>query len=146
MSDMRTKLRKIWYRSKRDILTPQNVLTVVAIILGLNWTWSAISTMHRNYDLQRRVEDKRRQALILELETLAMAYESSYYRSREFQELAAREMLGLAREGERLLILPPNSPEATHRHDPPPRESDRASESNAYQWMTFLFGGNWREE
>ena len=145
---MKTKIRRVWYRAKHDILTLNNIVIFVAAVICVNWVWMSISTMHRNYDLQKKVDDMHRQALILELETLTLEYESNYYKTDEYKELAARDKLGLAREGERLLILPKNSEAATNKY----KKSDVAvaeeiveDESNFYQWMKFLFGANQRE-
>jgi len=85
----------------------------------------------------------RREEVILDLETQALEHEAAFYQSREFQELAARERLGLANPGERVLLLPPNSEEATNRHSVVDM-SESEGESNLYQWMTFLFGGSAR--
>jgi Septum formation initiator. len=142
MSDMKTKIRKVWYRWKHDFFTVRNVVTVIAFVLCVSWAWSSISTMHRNYNLQRKVDDRRRESLVLELETLALEYETNYYKTKEYQELAAREKLGLAKRGEKLLVLPENSDEAVRKYDAKVVEVESDQGDNFYQWMRFLFGTN----
>ena len=69
-----------------------------------------------------------------------LRYQKNFRESDEYKELAAREKLGLVAPGEKVIVLPKNSPEA---HDPPtdkPTNPDTQS-SNFEQWVTFLFGG-----
>jgi cell division protein FtsB len=106
---LKTRLRQLKYRLKHDFFTVNNIVVVIAVVVCVNWVWSAISTMDRNYQLQKRVDDKRRQQLVLELQTATLEYERNFHKTKEYQELAAREKLGLALPGEKLLNMSPNS-------------------------------------
>ena len=145
MSDIKTKIRRIWYKMKHDICTLNNAMLIFAFFVGVSWIWQSISAMSRNYELQRRVDDLYRTRLILELEVATLKYEQEYYKMPEYQELMAREKLGLAKRGERVLILPENSEEATNRYKDDEfvvSVRDEGAASNFYQWMRFLFGQN----
>lgn len=84
-----------------------------------------------------------RQATVLELEIATLEHERNFHRTREFQEQAARERLGLALPGESVLIMPPNSEEARNRDQTTTDVSASDGEtSNFVQWMNFLFGAN----
>lgn len=141
---LKTRLRQLKYRLKHDFFTVNNIVVVIAVVVCVNWVWSAISTMDRNYQLQKRVDDKRRQQLVLELQTATLEYERNFHKTKEYQELAAREKLGLALPGEKLLNMSPNSAEAKAKYkteEMPEQEEDKG-QSNFVQWMNFLFGAN----
>lgn len=146
MVDLRTIIRRAWYKAKHDLMTLNNAMIAVAVVLGVSLIWSSIEAMSQNYELQKKVDGQRREALILELETATLEYEQNYYRTREYQELAARERLGLSQDGEKLLILPENSMEAKQKYDAEVEAGAHGDEdtNNFYQWMKFLFGQNSR--
>src|ERR671933_745044 len=104
-----TNIRKIYYHIRYRYITMNNVVITIALLVGLGWAWASIGVMQRNYDLQKEVDGKMRQQKLLDLENQALAYEQKYYQTREYQELAIRDRLGLASPGEKVLLLPPNS-------------------------------------
>lgn len=121
-----------------------NIVMVVALVVGAGWAWASIGAMQRNYALQKEVDAKVRDQKLLELETQNLAFEQKYYKSAEYQELAVRERMGLARPGERTLLLPPNT-QAAKEADAKLTKRSAASEppeANMQQWVNFLFGGN----
>ncbi|MCL2869481.1 hypothetical protein FWF48_01565 [Candidatus Saccharibacteria bacterium] len=141
--NLKTNIRKIKYRLKHDWLTINNVVTLVALLIAFNWVWSSISTMQRNYELQKRVDDKKRQLTVLQLETATLEYERNYYKTNEYQELAAREKLGLAWPGEHMLITPTSTDTTTNESEIAPSTSTvERKKSNFVQWINFLFGAN----
>ncbi|MDR0398094.1 MAG: hypothetical protein LBH36_02865 [Candidatus Nomurabacteria bacterium] len=142
---LKTKLRQLKYVLKHDFFNMNNVVLLIAAVICVNWVWSAITTMDRNYELQKRVDDKRRQQLVLELQTATMRYERNFHKTKEYQELAAREKLGLALPGEKLLALAPNSAEARDKYKTEvvaESSGEEDTQSNFVQWMNFLFGAN----
>lgn len=122
-----------------------NLVVVVAFLIAASWAWGSIGVLQKNYALQRVVDDKHRQAKLIQLQTENLAYEQRYYKSVEYQELALRERTGVALPGERVVILPPNSEAAkladsqktTVASTEHPKEM-----GNFQQWMNFLFGGS----
>lgn len=143
----KTTFRRVWYKFKHDLLTVNNVVTLAALLIAFGFTWSAISSMNKNYELQRRVDSLKREQLVLELETATLEYERNYHQTEEYQELAVRERLGLGSEGESLLVLPENSQAATDRYKESETVTSGDSEEadNLGQWMKFLFGSNGRK-
>lgn len=141
----KTNIRKLYYRANTQYFTLNNVVVVVALFVAASWAWGSVSVMGRNYELQKEVDAKARQQRLLELENQTLTYQQRYYKSDEYKELAVRERLGLVRPGEKVLILPPNSAEATAA-DAVFEEKQTAGQavkpSNAEQWINFLFGGN----
>lgn len=139
MAKINTK--KIIYHIRWRYLTLNNIVLAVAFIIGANWAWGSIEMMQRNYTLQRTLDLKQREQTLAELETATLDFEKRYHESNEYKELAARQYLGLAAPGEKVLILPPNMPvEVTekvfmHEEELP---------NNFTQWMNFLLGSNRR--
>jgi hypothetical protein len=121
------------------LLNFQNVGTLVAVVVCLLWIIGSISSMQKIYDLEKRNAAKEREAAILALETAEIENELIFHQTEEYQELALREQ-GLAREGEKMLILPENSPEASRKHQPETDEIIEPQISNWNEWMRFLFG------
>lgn len=138
---------KQWrYHLKHMVFNRHNLLLAGAVLLAISWVWSAIGAMSQNYQLQRELDAKTRQAKIIELETLNLEYEQKYYQSREYQELAVREKMNLALPGEKVFVTGAYSnwvklKQAELAHQP---KIDAAKPSNFRQWMNFLFGGNYR--
>ena len=144
----KTNIRKLYYRVTHQYLTLNNIVIVVALFIAASWAWGSVSVMGRNYELQKQVDAKARQQRLLELENQTLIYQQRYYQSSEYKELAVRERLGLVRPGEKVLILPPNSPAATNA-DALFAKKKRAAEtvkpSNEEQWINFMFGDNSRQ-
>jgi hypothetical protein len=143
-----TNIRRLVYHIRHNYLTMNNLVVVVAFLIAASWAWGSIGVLQKNYSLQRVVDDKQRQAKLIQLQTDNLVYEQKYYQSSEYQELALRERMGMALPGEHVLILPPNSTtaQATDQAlDKTPVASGANTEpSNVQQWVNFLFGGSHR--
>ena len=121
-----------------------NMVMVVALVVGAGWAWASVGAMQRNYALQKEVDGKARELKLIELETQNLAFEQKYYKTNEYQELAVRERLGLVSSGEKVLLLPPNTQAAKQADAKMAAKAPRTEdpESNVQQWVNFLFGGN----
>lgn len=144
MNFANTNIRRFIYYVRHQYLTMNNLVVGVAFLIAASWAWGSIEVVQKNYTLQKVVDDKQREATLIELQTENLAYEQKYYKSAEYQELAARERMGLALPGEKVLVLPPNSAAAQADADAPstPVAHAAAQPSNLQQWVNFLFGGN----
>lgn len=137
-------IRRTYYHIRHKYLTLNNAVITVAFVIAASWVWGSLGVMQRNYSLQKDVDLKKRQLQLAELETRSLELEKRYYQTREYQELAVREDLGLVLPGERVLILPANSQAAldANKATEPRVASAIAPVSNFRQWVNFLFGGN----
>jgi uncharacterized protein YxeA len=138
---LKINIRKLIYNLRWRYLTLNNIVLVIAIVIGANWVWESIEVMQRNYILQRTLDLKQRQQTLAELENTTLGFEQRYYQSDEYKELATRKYLGLAESGEKVLILPPNTPIETEKKT---RAGSEEPPSNLRQWMNFLLGSNRR--
>jgi len=146
MNRANTNIRRAIYHIRHHYLTMNNLVVLVAFLIAASWAWGSIGVVQKNYMLQKVVDDKRREATLVELQTENLAFEQKYYKSAEYHELAARERMGLALPGEKVLILPPNSSTTqvsdVEGSDEMPGVSEAPRPSNIQQWMNFLLGGN----
>ncbi len=135
-------IRRQYYRLRHKYLTLNNVVVTVALLIAASWVWGSLGVMQRNYDLQKEVDYKQRQLQLTQLETSNMELEQRYYQTAEYQELAARQTLGLALPGEKVLILPPNSAAAKAADQVVTTRSTGSTSqaSNFQQWVNFMFG------
>lgn len=141
---IQTRIRRTVYHIRYRYPT-REIVTVLLIGIAIVWfIWGSVQAMQKNYELKKIVEDKERQAELTELETRTLEYEQRYLQSEEYKELAVRERLGLGDPGEKVLILPPNSAEATKAggEDSTNTAAEAPEPSNVAQWGNFLFGGN----
>ena len=143
MNKIVTRLRQLKYHVKHDLFKFDNIILMLAFVSCVAWTYGAISSMSRNWELEQRLLSKKRELALLKLETETQELENEYYRSEEYQELAARQEHDRAAPGEVLLYLPSNSTAAKTKYQP---EHSRATSqvSNFDQWLLFLFGTNFR--
>ncbi len=69
--------------------------------------------------------------------------ENEYYRSNEYQELAARKYQNKKLPGEVMVYLPANSDAARAKHQSSTTQeviSETEERTNFQQWIAFLFG------
>ncbi len=137
-------IRRQYYRLRHKYLTLNNVVVTVALMIAASWVWGSLGVMQRNYDLQKEVDYKQRQLQLTQLETSNMELEQRYYKTAEYQELAARQTLGLALPGEKVLILPPNTAAAKAADQATQAQTANVSSqtSNFQQWVKFMFGNS----
>ena len=133
---LKTKIRRVKYKISKDWFTIDNLIMVCALIIAAAWIWGSISAMERNYKLQLQLEIKNREKIISEIKYKTLKYENQYLKSDEYQELAARENLGLVNPGEHVLIL------SKYPENKEKRLVDQKKDSNFIQWMNFIFGGS----
>ena len=135
IEEIKTQIRRIKFKFNRQVLTGNNIFIATVVFFAVIWVWGNISVMEKNYSLQKKLELKKREQLIGEIEYETLKYEQKYLKSAEYQELAARSKLGLADKGEKVLILDKYPEEAK-------KENKVEKQSNFKQWVNFLFGGN----
>ena len=143
MAEFRTKVRKIHYWLKHELLIFDNIVLVIALILCFSFTWGAISSMSRNWKLAAEVASREREKALLELEVETLELENAYYLSEEYQELAARKYQGKKLPDEIMVYLPKNSDYAKRKHSTSSADSTNVplnELSNFEQWTKFLFG------
>ena len=84
----------------------RNVVLYVFALIVLAITWSTVKTIQSNYDLQKQISLLKQQNDILALQNSNQRLQNRYYQTDSYQELAARQNLGLAAPGEKILLVP----------------------------------------
>lgn len=135
IQEIKTQIYRLKFKFNKQVLTGNNIFIATVVFFAVIWVWGNISVMEKNYSLQKKLELKKREQLIGEIEYETLKYEQKYLKSAEYQELAARSKLGLADKGEKVLILDKYPEEAK-------KENRVEKQSNFKQWVNFLFGGN----
>jgi cell division protein FtsB len=79
---------------------------VVFGILVLLVTWSGISVIETNYELQKQVSKLEQQNQVSQLENNNLKLQTEYYNSDQYLELTARRQFGKGQPGEQLLLVP----------------------------------------
>ena len=141
------EIQKRVYHYWRAYGTLNNIVMAAALLIAASWVWGTISMIQTNFAAQKAVDEQARQLQLTQLQVDTLKYQQNYYNSDESKDLAAREDLGLASPGEKVLILPPNSA-AVKQEDTEPvataiidSNTSTPTESNFDQWMNFLSGG-----
>lgn len=142
-----SELIKLARRYWRQYGTMNNIVIGVALIIAAGWAWGSVTTMQRNFALQKEVDARQRELELTDLEVQTLQYQQNYYKSDEYKDLAAREHLGLASPGEKVLFLPPNSPAVKREAEPgsaststAPQPTPGSAPSNLQQWVNFFSG------
>lgn len=116
-----------------------NIVIVVALLIALSWVWGTMEALQKNFSLQQEVDQQRQEVELLKLEAQNLEYEKRFFASDEFVELAARERLGLAAPGEKMILLPEDTvkDKLTEKNKPHLQKP-----TNFQQWMIFMFGSH----
>lgn len=122
-----------------DFFSVENVVLLTAILLCFTWTYQSIQSMSRNWELTERLSKDRKELQLLELENEMAELENEYYRTEEYQELAARKLANKQLPGENMVYLEENSEEAKNKHSVAKVVEEKKSYSNPEKWVMFLF-------
>ena len=137
----KTVFKRLAYHAKHYLFVPKNLALVIATVIATVWVFSALSAMQDNFELQRELDAKRQQLALVQLEVDNLSYESDYYTTKEYQELAVRDRLGLASPGEKVLVLGEYSDWVREKNQSIRSQVQPLSRpSNFKQWLNFLFG------
>ena len=139
MDKIKTQLRRFSYFTKKDFLTIHNVATVAAIILGLVFTYNAVNSTARNWQLEQKLNERKLDAAKLQIEVDTLELEQQYYQTAEYQEVTARSKQNKMLEGETMVIMPENSEYAKTKYSEEQTETTE-KRSNLEEWLDFLFG------
>lgn len=90
----------------KQIVDSRNAVLYVFCLIALAITWSGVKTLQNNYDLQKKISELKQQNTVLSLQNQNMALQNQYYQTDEYLDLSARQNLGLAAPGEKVLLVP----------------------------------------
>ncbi|HEX5448066.1 MAG TPA: septum formation initiator family protein [Candidatus Saccharimonadales bacterium] len=93
-------------KTARQLVEVRNIGLYIFGIIVLAIAWSGAKTVQSNYDLQKQIATLRQQNAVAKLQNENIALQNQFYKTDEYLELMARQNLGLAAPGEKVLIVP----------------------------------------
>lgn len=93
-------------KEARQLADVRNVVLYVFGVLVLAIAWSSARTVQNNYQLQRKIAELEQQNRVLSLQNGNTYLQNQFYETEEYLELSARQNLGLAAPGEKVLNVP----------------------------------------
>jgi cell division protein FtsB len=104
---MTPEVKKIWNSKRfRQLIDVRNIMLYLFAIIVMAITWSGVKTVQHNYDLQKKIAELKQQNTVIDLQNQNTDLKNKYLQTDEYLELAARQNLGLAAPGEKVLIVP----------------------------------------
>lgn len=132
------KLHRLAYKVKHS-LSIENIILAVAVLLCLFWTYQSIVSMSRNWSLSEQLNAEKIKLELAKLEVEAAELENDYYKTAEYQEIAARKFANKQLPGENLVYLPSNSEAAKNKHQSETAKTEIKEYTNPEKWILFLF-------
>jgi cell division protein FtsB len=119
---------------------------IVFGILVLLVSWSGVSVIETNFELQKQVSKLEQQNQVSELENNNLKLQNEYYNSDQYLELTARRQFGKGQPGEKLLLVPASVakkytvdiPETTKQSDATPTLTAPLWQRNLESWVNFF--------
>jgi cell division protein FtsB len=143
------KIKSIYKHPYAQQLKDTRVLGLLAFgVIVLLVSWSGISVIETNYELQQQIARLEQQNKVAELENNNQKLRNQYYTTDQYLELQARRQFGKAAPGETLLLVPKNVALAhtTDIKEPAAaKEQENAVphkptyQQNFEAWMRFFF-------
>ncbi len=144
-----------WQRFRNHARTKQftdvrNIGLYIFGIIVLAITWSAGKTVQNNYELQKQISTLKQQNTVVQLLNGNTYLQNKYLQTDQYLELSARQNLGLAAPGEKILLVPKNTalkyvnpslPKTAAPTDSAKTADDRPIYvKNLEDWRDFLLG------
>lgn len=119
---------------------------IVFGVLVLLVSWSGVSVIETNFELQKQVSKLEQQNQVSELENNNLKLQNEYYNSDQYLELTARRQFGKGQPGEKLLLVPASVarkytvdiPDATKQADTTPTLTAPLWQRNLESWINFF--------
>lgn len=149
---MLDNIKNLWNSERvRQLTDVRNIGLYIFALLVLAISWSAVKTVQSNYQLQKDIAELKEQNEVLELANQNSNLRNEYLKTDQYLELSARQNLGLAAPGEKVMLVPPTvaakyvdkSLIAQSQNTEPPAPDNRSKYSkNIEAWRDFLLGRN----
>ncbi len=134
------RFRQYIYKAKHDFLATENVILIIAAVICLVLTGNIINSMTRNWTLTEELAKQNQAQNLLRIEIETAELENEYYKSSEYQELAARKLADKQLPGEHMVVMPNNSESAKNKHaNMKKNEEPIVQKTNLEKWISFLF-------
>jgi cell division protein FtsB len=147
---MTPEVKKIWNNKRfQQLIDVRNIVLYLFAIIVLAITWSGVKTVQRNYELQKKIAELKQQNTVIDLQNQNTNLKNKYLETDEYLELAARQNLGLAAPGEKVMIVPknvamkyvdPSLEQSGVKNTSQPADQRSKYSKNLEAWRDFLLG------
>lgn len=122
-------------------LSVSGLLGIAVLFIVASLVAGSVQAIQENFQRQLQVDRLAQEVALLELEVKTLELQNQYYQTDEYLELQARELMGLARPGEKVVMLPNTGSETSKAATSPgpSLEVPLEKRSNLKQWLYFLF-------
>lgn len=133
----------------RELADVRNIALYIFGIIVLAIAWSGARTVQNNYQLQKQIAALQQQNAVLHLQNNNTYLQNQFYNTQVYQELSARQNLGLAAPGEQVLLVPksvamkyvdPALADSRDSGTPASIDNRPAYTKNLEAWRDFLLG------
>jgi len=93
-------------KKAKQIFDVRNIGLYIFGVVVVAIAWSGAKTVQNNYELQKQISTLNQQNAVLKLQNDNIALQNEYYKTDQYLELSARENLGLAAPGEKVMLVP----------------------------------------
>lgn len=119
-------------------------------IMVLLASWSGVSVIESNYELQKQISQMDQQNIVDQLENENLRLKNDYYKSDTYLELQARKALGKGASGETLILVPKEValkyakelPSTVKTEQKRQEHNNPTYRKNINDWMDFIFHRN----
>ena len=105
---MLAQIEKFVRAQSRQFGDARNIATYLFVLIVLAIAWSSVKTIQSNYELQKQISALQQQNDVITLSNQNINLQNQYYQTDQYLELAARQNLGLAAPGEKIMLVPKN--------------------------------------
>ncbi len=145
-------IKNFWNSDRvRQLTDVRNIGLYIFALLVLAISWSAVKTVQSNYQLQKDIAGLKEQNEVLELANQNSALRNEYLKTDQYLELSARQNLGLAAPGEKVMLVPPSVASKyvdktliaqSQSADAPAVDNRSKYAKNIEAWRDFVLGRN----
>lgn len=100
------EVKKLGRRQIKQFGDIRNIVMYLFVLIVLAIAWSSVKTIQSNYELQKQISALKQQNQVIELSNQNIKLQNQYYQTDQYLELAARQSLGLAAPGEKIMVIP----------------------------------------
>jgi cell division protein FtsB len=117
---------------------------LVFVVIVLLISWSGIKTIQTNYGLQKQITALKQQNSLQKLQNDNLSLQNQYFNSDQYLEISARQNFGLARPGEKEIVVPEKVALAytidtpSIDHPAKPKSPQPAYQRHFQSWVDFF--------
>ena len=65
IEEIKTQIRRLKFKFNKQVLTGNNIFIATVVLFAVIWVWGNISVMEKNYSLQKKLELKKGEKVLI---------------------------------------------------------------------------------